>query len=114
MRPLHLRGFMARREAFTGVPSRVRFIGGESETAHGRWYRMIAEHYDALWGPERPRLVSEFIHDVFQRHKPVQSVLDMACGTFSIDLELFQWGYDIVGCDVSPEMLEVARENLRQ
>jgi SAM-dependent methyltransferase len=105
---------MTRREAFTDAASQVRFLEGESETAHGRWYRIIAEHYDALYGPDRPRFASEFLDDVFQRHESVDSVLDMGCGTFSIGRELLDRGYAVVGCDLSSEMLEAARENLRQ
>src|SRR2546427_756117 len=32
----------------TGSSSRVRFLGSESDKAHGRWFRVFAEHYDTL------------------------------------------------------------------
>ncbi|MFQ5919918.1 MAG: class I SAM-dependent DNA methyltransferase [Thermoplasmata archaeon] len=105
---------MSTPEDFSTHPSRVRFLGSESEAAHGRMYGVIAEHYDAMYDSDRPRLASEFLHDVFQRHEPVQTVLDMACGTFYIDLEILDRGYDVVGCDVSPHMLKVAQGNLRK
>ena len=101
-------------EDFRGRSSRVQFLGSESEALHGRWYGLIAERFDAILGPDRPELASEFLHDVFRRHEPVQSVLDVACGPFSIDEELQGRGYDIRGCDVSVDMLEAARERLRQ
>ncbi len=99
---------------FRGRPARVQFLGSESEALHGRWFGLIAERYDALLGPDRPQVASEFLHDAFQRHEPVKSVLDVACGPFSIDEELQGRGYDIVGCDVSAAMLEAARERLRR
>lgn len=37
-------------------------------------------------------------------------VLDLACGTGSISIELAKAGYDVIGIDISPEMLDCARE----
>ena len=99
---------------FSGRPSRVRFLGSESKALHGRWYQLIAEHYDGLYGPDRPSLASGFLHDIFERHGSVESVLDVACGTFYIDEGLLDRGYEVVGCDVSLPMLDAARQNLRQ
>ena len=87
---------------FSGRPSRVRFLGSESEALHGRWFGLISDRYDALLGPDRPELASEFLHDAFQRHEPVQSVLDVTCGPFSIDRELQDQGYDIVPARLAP------------
>jgi SAM-dependent methyltransferase len=101
-------------EDFSHRPSRVRFLGNEAGTTHRRWFKTIAEHYDAMYNPDRPRLVAEFLHDIFGRHGPVGSVLDVGCGTFSIDLELLERGYEVVGCDASPHMLAVARRRLRE
>lgn len=105
---------MSASEAFGSPPSQVRFLGAGSNEAHARWYRLIADHYDAIYGPDRSRDAAAFLHDVFQRHAPVRRVLDAACGTFSLGLPLLAQGFEIVGCDASPQMLEAARRSLRR
>ena len=40
-------------------------------------------------------------------------MLDVACGTFSIDLGLVERGYRVVGRDRSDDMIRIARRNLR-
>jgi SAM-dependent methyltransferase len=42
------------------------------------------------------------------------SILELACGTGRITLLLAQAGHDITGIELSPEMLEIAREKLQQ
>ncbi|MFX0108105.1 MAG: class I SAM-dependent DNA methyltransferase [Candidatus Hodarchaeota archaeon] len=41
-------------------------------------------------------------------------ILELACGTGRITLLLAQAGYEITGIELSPEMLEIAQEKLRQ
>lgn len=41
-------------------------------------------------------------------------ILELACGTGRISLMLAEAGYEIVGVDLSPEMLEIAREKLQK
>lgn len=55
-----------------------------------------------------------FLHDLFRRRGPVADVLDVACGTFSLDLPLLKRGYRVVGRDLSADMLRVARRNLKE
>lgn len=93
---------------------RVRFSGSERDRAHRAWFRVLAEHYDGLTRPEdRARAAYLYLHDLFRRRGPVRDVLDMACGTFALDLPLLRRGYRVVGRDLSEDMLEVARGNLR-
>ena len=42
------------------------------------------------------------------------SVLDAGCGTGRVAIELSRRGYDVVGTDVDPRMLEVARQKAPQ
>ena len=92
--------------------SRVRFSGSSSGDAHAAWYRAIAEHYDAIANPTWDRRTDEFLASLLRRHGPIVDVLDVACGTFRLDLNLVRQGYRVYGRDLSPDMIRVARENL--
>lgn len=101
----------------TGSSSRVRFLGSESDKAHGRWFRVFAEHYDTLAAAIEPRRTpnaAAALHRLFRRRGPVRRILDVACGTFSIDLGLVARGYSVVGRDLSAEMIRASRRNLRE
>jgi ubiquinone/menaquinone biosynthesis C-methylase UbiE len=41
---------------------------------------------------------------------PPSKILDFGCGTGDVALQLHGLGYDVTGCDISPQMLAVARE----
>ncbi len=92
--------------------SRVRFLGSERGKAHQAWFRLLADYYDRLHGSARVLSAYPFLHDLFRRRGPVRSVLDVACGTFAINLPLAKRGYEVVGRDLSEAMLAVARRNL--
>ena len=56
--------------------------------------------------------------DYLERHFarcpiPIHTVLDLACGTGSLTLELARRGYELIGADLSPEMLAQAAEKCR-
>ncbi len=72
----------------------------------------MAEYYDDLYDPRRVARAYPFLIALFRRLGPIRSVLDVGCGTFAIDLPLLRRGYEVVGRDVSPAMLRVAREKL--
>src|SRR3989337_421754 len=101
----------------TGSSSRVRFLGSQSDKAHGRWFRVFAEHYDTLAAAIEPRRTpnaAAALHRLFRRRGPGRRVLAVACGTFSIDLGLVARGYSVVGRDLSAEMIRASRRNLRE
>ena len=57
--------------------------------------------------------------DYLERHfarsaLPIHTVLDLACGTGSLTLELARPGYEMIGVDQSEEMLAQAAEKCRQ
>jgi len=101
-----------RRSSDSSLP--VRFSGTEHGRSHARWYRTIAEHYDQMYDPERAARAYAFLRQLLLRHAVGQEVLDVACGTFAIDLPLVKRGYRVAGRDRSEEMLRVARRNLRR
>ncbi len=101
----------------TESSSRVRFAGSESDKAHRLWFRVLAKHYDTLAAAVEPRRTSNAaaaLHQLFRRRGPVRRILDVACGTFSIDLGLVKRGYSVVGRDLSAEMIRASRRNLRE
>jgi SAM-dependent methyltransferase len=72
----------------------------------------LAPHYDTLTGG----YVHDAVLDGLERLALAaglsgRKVLDVACGTGQSFLPLLRRGYDVSGCDLSPEMLAVARRN---
>ncbi len=103
---------MRARRKSSGWSSRVRFLGSEQDQAHRAYYRFLADHYDAIYGEPRYGLAYPFLQSLFRRRGPVVNVLDVACGTFGLDIPLVKRGYHVVGRDVSNDMLRVARRSL--
>jgi SAM-dependent methyltransferase len=70
-----------------------------------------AAAYDAIYGDKDYRAECDTLDEVFSRAaRPVQSILDLGCGTGRHALELARRGYEIVGVDMSEGMLEQARQ----
>lgn len=54
---------------------------------------------------------ADYIEDIFKRYnKKPELVLDLACGTGGLTVELAKRGYDMIGVDLSYDMLNVAME----
>ncbi len=74
-------------------------------------YSFFAGYYDALTGNVEYDKKAKFLHDMMQKHKPgCRLIVDLACGTGSLSVRLCELGYDVIGVDISPEMLMAARE----
>lgn len=79
-------------------------------------YETIASFYDKNIGDVNYDLLADFLHKVFIRYrktvngdeKPI--VLDAACGTGVCTAKLAEKGYDMIGLDLSPAMLQIAAE----
>jgi SAM-dependent methyltransferase len=66
--------------------------------------------YDAAMG-DRTEMAS-YISRLIRRHKPkARTLLELACGTGAI-LKILAKSYDVVGLDLSPQMLLFARKKL--
>ncbi len=75
-------------------------------------YGVMAEFYDSINGSLDYKAIADFCENTlleFSKEKP-SLILDAACGTGIISVELAQRGYDMTGVDISPEMLSRARE----
>jgi SAM-dependent methyltransferase len=76
--------------------------------------------YEAL-GPYYDQFTAHYAHGAWLRTLERElrglgltgrRVLDVACGTGKSSLPLIELGYEITACDVSPKMVEVARQRL--
>ncbi len=104
---------MRGRQKSSGSSSHVRFSGSEQGNAHDRWYRAIAPYYDRLYDRSRTARAYPFLQHLFLRYGPIHDILDVACGSFALDLPLVRRGYRVVGLDRSKDMLRVARGALK-
>ncbi len=105
---------MRGRRRSSGSSSRVRFLGSDRGHAHRAWYTTVADHYDHLYKPQRIARSYPFLQDLFRRRGPIRDILDVACGTLSLDLPLLKRGYRVTGIDASRDMLRVARHALAE
>ena len=72
-------------------------------------YDMLAPFYDELNAELDYAAWADFLEEAFGRREGgVREVLDLGCGTGSMTIELVRRGYDMVGIDLSPEMLSAA------
>lgn len=77
-------------------------------------YEFLAGSYDALTTDVGYDRWADYIEGHFARlKKPVRTVLDLACGTGSLTRELAGRGYELVGVDLSEDMLSIAEEKCR-
>jgi len=74
-------------------------------------YDNLAQSYDLLisWGP-RLRREKPFLTSIFRQYG-VRRILDTACGTGMHAIAFHDWGYFVVGADISDKMIEKARQN---
>lgn len=81
-------------------------------------YTSIAKLYDKLnTGVDYSRLADFLIEQTTKYskdNKMPELLLDLACGTGKLTLELAKRGYDMTGIDLSEEMLGIAQENTRK
>jgi len=74
-------------------------------------YNAFACFYDELMSDVDYRGRAEYIDGIIKKYKPDAHLLvDLACGTGSMTVEFSSMGYDVIGVDMSEEMLSRARE----
>lgn len=75
-------------------------------------YGEFSLYYDELMQNADYKGLAEYLLELFGRFsgKIPENILDIACGTGSLDVELAKKGIQVIGCDSSEEMLLRARE----
>ena len=75
-----------------------------------------AELYDLFYGAKPYAAEAGYLHSLLQQfsERPIRRVLDIACGTGSHAIELERLGYDVLGSDISDDMLTRAREKAQK
>lgn len=73
-------------------------------------YEFLAGCYDELTYDVAYAAWADYIERHFRRGIPGKTILDLACGTGSLTRELALRGYDMIGVDLSPEMLAEAAD----
>lgn len=75
-------------------------------------YTVLADFYDKFNAHVDYAAIRDFIRSVLNEHKIPQSasLLDLACGTGRLTNLFAADGYDMIGVDLSPDMLSHARE----
>lgn len=74
-------------------------------------YLSLAPWYDDLTRDVPYGAFADFYEAIFQKYGVTPSlILDLACGTGTLTLELARRGYELIGVDGSEDMLAVAQE----
>lgn len=75
-------------------------------------YSNLAPLYDKLMENVDYESWADYIDEIIQEHHPeAEKILELACGTGSVAISLEELGYyEITASDLSPQMIEVAKE----
>lgn len=74
-------------------------------------YTYFADYYDDLIQNVNYKKLADYVLTILkQENAPTGTILDLACGTGSLSIELAKNGVDIIGVDSSCEMLSLAKD----
>ena len=72
-------------------------------------FNLYAQYYDLLYKDKDYRKEAEYVHTLIQKYKPnAKTILSLGCGTGKYEFELEKLGYEIVGVDISQQMVDIA------
>ena len=72
-------------------------------------YTSFAEYYDALTANIDYEEIARYYNQLNEKFGGLKGILlDLACGTGSLSVIFSRMGYDVIGTDISPEMLSIA------
>lgn len=73
-----------------------------------------ADYYNLLYKDKDSAGETQYLHQLIQKYcAGAGRILNLGCGTGRHDFELAQMGYDLVGVDLSEEMLLIANDRLK-
>jgi len=75
------------------------------------FYRALSEYYDEIFPLKEPQKI--FLHD-YLRQEALTRVLDIGCGTGTFALEISQIGVQVLGVDLSDEMIEISKKKAQE
>ncbi|MFA9559117.1 class I SAM-dependent methyltransferase [Evansella sp. AB-rgal1] len=76
------------------------------------FYKILSNYYDDIFGTNMKAI--EFIESRLPKNVQKVKVLDIACGSGSEALELAKQGYDVIGTDLSEDMISLIEEKITQ
>lgn len=71
------------------------------------FYGLLAQYYDEIFPLKQQQ--KTFLR-TYLNNQSISSVLDVGCGTGSFVLALNDWGVNAMGIDLSPAMIEIAKQ----
>lgn len=71
-----------------------------------------ANYYDLIYKDKDYEKEVDFLEEIFGTNKP-RNILEVGCGTGNYTRILLERGYDVVGMDVSQDMLKIARSKCK-
>ena len=75
----------------------------------------VAAYYDLVYQDKNYRKETIYIDSLIKTHSPsAKSIIDIGCGTGAHDWVFSDLGYEVIGIDQSPSMLELARQRSRE
>lgn len=75
-------------------------------------YNKEAQHYDKF-NEKNSESINKLIETILKKYN-VKTVLDLTCGTGSQVFWLAKRGYDVVGSDINPKMLNIAKDKAKK
>lgn len=82
-----------------------------SVSINTKMYSSFAEQYDKFTSDVDYAARARYFDNLILRHTDSRGILlDLACGTGSLTIEMDKLGYDVMGIDSSYEMLAIARQ----
>ncbi len=73
-------------------------------------YSAIYKYYDSFTGNVDYNRRADFIEGKFIQYRKPEIIVDLGCGTGTLLSILSQKGFDVIGLDSSPEMLQIAMD----
>lgn len=74
-------------------------------------YGAFAEYYDLLTSNVNYPGYARRINSLIKQYRPgADSIIELACGTASLGIELSKLGYSVYGVDISPDMIFLAEK----